>query len=62
MAKARITITSTFEYDVIPEHYAPGASLEDCLNVDIRNAEDDPAMFLEMDGADLKVTGEIVSR
>jgi hypothetical protein len=61
MARAKITLTVTYEYEINQEHYAPGSSIPDCLKADLANAADDPECFLDM--ADkVTVTGEIIEK
>ena len=57
--RIRITFTVTVEYTANPENY-PGCSTdEERLAVDLKNAEDDPFMFLG-DDAKWQTVGEVV--
>lgn len=60
MARAKITITCVVEYEIHPEYYSTGSTLEEMLACDINNADEDPFMFLGMDNADITVKGELV--
>jgi hypothetical protein len=62
--KFKITITTTVEYEVNPKNYPHGNNLEEMLQCDIKNAEDDPYLMMEMGEAKTNtvVKGEIVER
>lgn len=59
MKKIKITFTVTVEYEPNPEFYPAGSTIEEMLDIDIKNAEDDPFMVLP-DCPEWKIKGEIV--
>lgn len=62
MAKLRfrITITTTIEYNVKPKYYPHCNSTEEMLKADIKNAKDDPFIYMDLKEANTEVKGEIV--
>ena len=58
--KFKFTITATVEYDVDPEFYPDSKTPEEMLGADLKNANDDTFMFLEMPGVEWDIKGEIV--
>lgn len=54
--KFKITIISTYEYEVDPDNYPKGAALHDMLAIDINSATEDPLMFF----GNIEVTGEVI--
>lgn len=57
--KNRIVFTVTVEYFVHPENYHGCKTDAERLAVDLKNAEDDPFMFLS-DDAKWEIVGEVV--
>ena len=45
--KVKITGIYKLTFDLKPEYYEPGATLEDMVAADIANAEDDPVGFAD---------------
>jgi len=60
MKKARVTIVTTIEYDINPKFYKEGITPEECVEADVVGAEEDPFFYLEMEGAEITVTGEVL--
>lgn len=62
MAKVRITITITKEYEQVPEHYPPELRTpEAMLRIDLDSVNDDPYVIMGSDGAHWDIKGETVS-
>ncbi len=59
MPRLRITITTVVEYDANPENY-PSPDPQEMLALDVANASDDPSAFLDMNGAETHVLGEVL--
>lgn len=57
--KIKIAILIEVEYEPNPEYYAPGATLQEMLAVDLAGAEEDP--FAKMDSTNAKwtITGSL---
>lgn len=62
MTRVQIQVLTTIEFDICPENYPKNVrkSPEKMLAMDIKNAKDDPMLFLSMDSAKIKVRGKIV--
>lgn len=57
MSKARITVT--FEYEITPEYYPDGASLDEMVLIDVGNYHDAGSLFDVMQGCELTISGEV---
>jgi hypothetical protein len=60
MAKLRIVITATVEYEADPNMYFEGATPVQMLEIDLKNADDDTFMFLDNDDVNWDINGEVV--
>jgi hypothetical protein len=61
MAKVKITITCTREFELPPaEYYPEGATTEEKLRMEIQSADELPHEFMSGDDAEWTTTGEIV--
>lgn len=48
MIKVRTVMTVTKEYEIDPEHYPDGSTVEQMLKLDLESFADDPLLFLDM--------------
>ncbi len=53
----KFRITTTFEYEVVPEHYTGCTTAQQMLDVDLTNLRSDPGFIIDND---LTITGEVV--
>ncbi len=51
-------IIFTVEYDINLDHYPDNISLEECVQIDVENAEMDPYIFLDMEK--VSIVGNVV--
>ena len=60
MAKVKITILVEVEYDLKPEHYPPGSSPAEMLEIDLAGANDDPHLTMDSGNAKWTISGALV--
>lgn len=60
MAKGRIVMTLTLDYEMNPNHYVGDATPLEMLETDIDSYTFDPYQFLELDNLDFHVDGYLL--
>lgn len=62
--KIKLTLTATVEYEIDMDNYpsrdATTPSYQECLAIDLAQANDDPEVVFNHDDAEIKVTGELL--
>lgn len=60
MARAKITVTFELEYELNPELYPKGATLEEMIAIDKESYETVPYFLMENEDAIMTVKGEVI--
>lgn len=63
LMRAKIKVSFESEYEIVPKYYPENSSYEEMLNIDIKQIDDDPFIFLEgLENDDnWVVTGELIN-
>lgn len=61
MAKLRIVVTATLEYESDPQWYPDASTPEEMLATDIENAKEDVFLFLDTSDTKWEFKGEVIS-
>ena len=56
--KARLTLVSTYEYEIVPETYPDGITIEQMLAIDVANSYEDPTFIVER--GEPSITAELI--
>jgi hypothetical protein len=60
MAKVRLTVTYTYEYEIVPEYYDNCDTDEQRMNQDIESYRNEPTMLDMMDAKTFDIKGELM--
>lgn len=60
MAKARLTVTTVYEYEIIPEHYGDEENDQQRMEYDIEIYLEDPALLEMKEAKSFGIKGEII--
>jgi hypothetical protein len=60
MDTVRVSITVKVEYDLHPENYPVGSTIDEMIAIDVEAAEQDPYLFMDLEGSTFVVTGGAV--
>ena len=61
MAKLRIVVTATLEYETDPQWYPDASTPEEMLAIDLENAKGDVLLFLDNSNTKWEFKGEVIS-
>lgn len=61
MAKLRVIVTATLEYESDPEWYPDASTPEEMLAIDLENAKEDVFLFLDTSDTKWEFKGEVIS-